>query len=112
MTKQAVTINVGGGPGNSSVREAAMTEWARQVAHDQPAIVFAQEVPSDDWLGVWTATHNVTLGVERGWRIWLAVITHLDSSITRLTEADFPNLWYHGSYVAAARWDDAPGGPA
>jgi hypothetical protein len=97
MTKQAVTINVGGGPGNSSAHEAAMTEWARRVTHDQPAIVFAQEVPSDDWLGVWTANHNVTLGVERRWRIRSALITHRDLSITKLMEDDCPNLWYHGS---------------
>jgi hypothetical protein len=111
MTKTAVTINVGGGPGNSAAREAAMTEWARRIAHDQPAIIFAQEALSNDWLEVWTATHNVTLGVDRGWRIRSALITHRSLSITPLTEADSPNLWYHGNYVAAARWDDAPGGP-
>jgi hypothetical protein len=111
---RAVTINVGGGPGNSAARGAAMTNWACEVARARPAIIFAQEVP-DSWLSVWTDDHagdyNVTLGVEPTWRMRSALITHRDLSITRLTEDDLPNLRYHGSYVAAACWENAPGGP-
>ncbi len=112
MTMGAVTINVGSGPGNSAARATGMAEWAREAARRQPAVVFAQEVPLDGWHTEWTsAGYHVTFGVDRGWRMRSALITRQDLSITRLTEADVPNLWYHGSYVAAARWENAPLGP-
>ena len=113
MNAWAVTVNVGGGPGGGRARTEAMTAWALQALHErQPAVVFAQEVPSDGWLQVWEdAGYAVTLGHDRGWRIRSALITAPGLRIEPLTPEDLPNLQYHGNYVAAARCLDAQGGP-
>ena len=107
------TVNVVGGPGGSSARVAGMTAWAEQVMEQRrPSVVFAQEVPSDAWLGAWMRQgYTCTLGVEPSWRIRSALLTADGIDVTPLTASDLPNLSYHGSYVAAARWNNAPGGP-
>lgn len=75
-------------------------------------IVFAQEVPSDAWLDVWrSAGYAVTEGVGTRWKIRSALVTRRDVEVIPLTLADCPSLGYHGSYVAAASWRNAPDGP-
>jgi hypothetical protein len=113
MSSAAVTVNVGGGPGGSTARTVDMSRWAeRCIADEKPVIVFAQEVPNDDWLAIWKdAGYAVTDGVGPRWRIRSALVTRQDLDVTPLTEADCASLAYHGSYVAAARWNDAPRGP-
>ncbi len=108
-----VTINVGGGPGGSPTRRMGMGDWARHALETkQPAIVFAQEVPSEDWLRIWSdADYKVTDGEDRGWSIRSALITRKDLDVQPLTKEEFPSLWYHGSYVAAALWTNAPDTP-
>ena len=110
MYAWAVTVNVGGGPGGSAARTAGMTGWVEQAVDErQPAVVFAQEVPSDAWLAVFTDRgYTVTLGCEPVWRIRSAVITAPGLKVQALTTKDLPNLGYHGSYVAGARWLNAP----
>jgi hypothetical protein len=102
-----ITVNVGGGPGNSVQRMEGMSRWAQRVSRspEQPAVVFAQEVPDDKWLRVWAhAGYRVTEGVGPRWRIRSALITHVDMQVAPLTESDIPSLGYHGSYLASARW--------
>ena len=71
MHAWAVTVNVGGGPGGSAARTAGMTGWAEQALDErQPALVFAQEVPSDAWLAVFADRgSSVTLGCEPVYKI-------------------------------------------
>lgn len=65
-TGWAVTVNVGGGPGNTTRREQAMTDWAAHAAKTRaPAFVFAQEVSADAWLGGPT-TPRTSVSIEAG----------------------------------------------
>lgn len=108
MFEWCVTVNVGGGPGNTTRRTQGMTAWARGALAESPAVVFAQEVPNDGWIHVWTtAGYTVTLGCDRGWKIRSALLTRPDLKIQPMGTDDCPSLWYHGSYVACARWLNA-----
>jgi len=107
MLMWSVTVNVGGGPGHTARRAEGMSRWAEQVARgaDRPSVVFAQEVPSDDWLRIWAdAGYAVSEGVGARWRIRSALITASTMQVTPLSEAEAPTLTYHGSYLVAARW--------
>lgn len=113
MGQRGCTVNVGSGPGGSPRRTEAMRGWAQRVLRDpqQPVVVFAQEV-SDAWLQVWEdAGYRIYLGQDRGWRIRSALITAPGMHLEALPEGAWSNAWYHGSYLAARVWTDAPGGP-
>ena len=113
MTEWMVTANLGGSYGGSSARNSAMTSWGERVlAARRPAIAFIQELPygNDSWLQPWTtADYRVTFGVDRGWRVRSALLTRPDLEIASLPASDLPNLTYHGSYLAVARWSAASG---
>jgi len=108
----AVSMNLAGGLGTTPAKALRMNDWARFLMErdEPPAIVFAQEIPSDDWLDLWEG-YTVTLGSGPQWRVRSALITRSDLDVTGLTAREFPSLGYHGSYVAAARWHNAPCGP-
>lgn len=110
MTRWAVSVNVGGGPGCSAARIEGMTRWAAAAAGEyEPAIVFAQEVPDARWLEVWKGRgYTLFLGEDRGWKIRSALLTAPGLDVEPVTAAHVPNLRYHGSYLAAARWLNAP----
>lgn len=104
----AVTVNAGGGPGNTIRRERGMTDWAARVAETRdPVFVFAQEIPSDAWLEAWGPAYTVHCGIDRGWRIRSALLVRQDQSVGALPPGWAPNLTYHGSYVAATLWKQA-----
>jgi hypothetical protein len=89
-----------------------MLKWAEAIAtgDERPAAVFAQEV-SDEWLEVWCAAgYGITVGTDRGWKIRSALITSSEVNIAPIPEGVWSNAYYHGSYVAAGLWTDAPGG--
>lgn len=114
MNLAAVTVNVGSGPGNTQARTWGMLEWAlATVADRRPALVFAQEVPTSGWLETWTDAgyQSAILGPDRGWRIRSALIADRGLHVRPLTLQECPTLWYHGTYLAAGLWADAPGGP-
>jgi hypothetical protein len=100
-----VTANLGGAFAAGEVREAA-GKWARSaLAERRPAIVFAQEVPSDHWLDIWRSSgYRLWLGEPRGWAVRSVLLTRSDLHISDAGPSDHPTLHYHGSYVAAARW--------
>ena len=110
MTEWMVTFNVGGSFARHEVRAHAL-EWAqRSLESKRPAIVFAQEVPSDEWLAVWgEAGYEVSLGHDRQWKVRSALVTRKDLTVSPLSRDDFANLHYHGSYLAAARWSTRVG---
>jgi len=109
MFSMAVTVNVGGGPGGSATRVEGMSRWAeRCILRQNPSVVFAQEVPGDEWLAIWgDAGYTITDGVEPRWRIRSALITRHDLDVTQVTQSNCASLEYHGSYLAVARWNNA-----
>lgn len=95
-----VTINVGGGFGGAA-RHSGMIAWAERAVLERPLVVFAQELPSSDWLEVWTSRgYKAFFGADRGWKVRSAVLVRHD--IDAEPQA-IPNADYHGSYVASAR---------
>lgn len=115
-TRWAVTVNVGGSFAAQAV-QTGMVGWAVSALRREPIFVFAQEVPSPEWLTVWTdAGYSCVLGPDRGWRVRSALLISPEQVIEPLTppaetSADpwLNTLGYHGSYVAAARWASARG---
>lgn len=106
----AVTVNVGGGPGNSPAREAAMSDWAVEASRTrQPAFVFAQEVPSPGWIEAWGPGYRLYEGVDRHWRIHSALLVRSDLAVREVPAGWALNLRYHGSYLAAVLWTTSSG---
>lgn len=112
MRGKACTINVGSGPGGSAERTTAMVAWASAVVdQEQPAVVFAQET-SPEWLRVWRAAgYEILPGKDRGWRMSTVLLHWPEIQLQPVPDDVWPNAYYHGSYVAAGLWTNAPGGP-
>jgi hypothetical protein len=115
VTEWAVTVNVGGAF-MSSARQDSMLAWSNAALAREPAFVFAQEVPSEAWLSVWTdAKYQPVLGLNRRWAVRSALLVRSDLEIEPLTTPESlapeapTTLGYHGSYVAVARWNSAEG---
>jgi endonuclease/exonuclease/phosphatase family metal-dependent hydrolase len=111
LEMQAVTVNLGCGGPHPARRPAAMTDWALVALDKKPGFVFAQEVPSDpSWIEVWTANNYKPIrGIDRRWRTCSMLLVHPELAVEPLTEADCPNFYYHGNYVAAGLWETGAG---
>jgi len=87
-----------------------MLAWASRVVSslDRPSLVFAQEC-HDDWLRVWAdAGYQVILGDAEGqpqYKVRSAILAERTLGLSRAEVEDVPTLAYHGSYIAAARWE-------
>jgi hypothetical protein len=111
----AVTVNVGLASvyGATSAREAAMIEWASK-ARDQraPDLVFAQEV-SPAWLDSWSG--YTVCGWDREAPVYgpRSAVLGRDGvvGVHSTGVAEVPELRYHGSYLAVARWESHPKRP-
>jgi hypothetical protein len=109
MTGWTVTANLGGKFSTDAVK-AGSVRWAQQAIERRPLVVFAQEVPSASWLKVWSAAgYEVALGGPPSWAVQSAVITDRRLTVEPVSVGEFPNLGYHGSYVAAVRWSSSRG---
>jgi hypothetical protein len=84
----------------------------------RPALVFVQEVPSAQWLGVWEqCRYDIILGIDRGWKTRSALLVRDDLDVEPITstsgllwdDIEFRTLVYHGSYVAAGMWRSEAG---
>jgi hypothetical protein len=89
-----------------------MIEWAESVIDgERPALVFAQET-SPEWLRIWRrAGYGILSGRDRGWRMSTVLLHRPEMTLEPLPDHVWPNAYYHGSYIAAAVWTDAPAGP-
>jgi len=107
MASHAVTVNVGGGPGNSIARSRAMIDWVLGIAQvREPAFVFAQEV-TQPWLDAWDSTrYHIAKTVGRSWQIRSALLFRSDLHVERVPSDWAPNLErYHGSYLSSGLWE-------
>ncbi len=93
----AVTFNLGCGGPHSQARTAAAFEWAVQ-ARSQYDLVFAQEIPGDEWLELWRDTHIVHAFNTPKYRVRSAILAN---KVLASCDASFPTSDYHDSYVAA-----------
>ncbi len=117
MTTWAVTVKAGGQFARGQAR-AGMLNWALAASRTRPAIVFVQEVPSPEWLGIWDeARYQVILGVDRGWKTRSALLAREDLDVEPVTTVSglscddpaFGTLLYHESYVAVGLWRSTAG---
>lgn len=100
MSPCMVTVNVGGSFGSARRRDG-MLAWAEDAAQQQPLLVFAQEVPAQAWLDVWTGHgYQAVRGPDRGWQVRSALLAHRSVEVQR--EHHHRNRHYHGSYLATA----------
>lgn len=108
---RAVTVNLGGASPGALVDPKRADEWAKAAAKQRYDVVFAQEVPNDEWLGIWEEQGYRVVpceGTSYRTRSALIVCSTIDAA-----DADWglPTSGYHGSYVAAARLHHPSGRP-
>lgn len=83
-----------------------MLEWTTEFLSGthRPRLIFAQETYPAWLLFVEESGYQVIEGVERGWNVRSALIVDQGVEVHGLTDADLPELRYHGTYVAAGLW--------
>jgi hypothetical protein len=83
-----------------------MLKWTRDaLSRRAPVVCFVQETfPA--WIALLEEDDDYTVltGVERGWKVHSALVYRSDLQVERIDQTEVSALWYHGSYVAAARW--------
>ncbi|MBD3923284.1 hypothetical protein IEZ26_01515 [Nocardioides cavernae] len=104
MELRAVSANLGCASPSRVLpaRQAAAVEWAERVRRlEEPHLVFAQEVPNDQWLDAWR-TEGWDVSVTEGprYRVRSALLWR---EVEDLGPLDLPTADYHGSYVAGRK---------
>jgi hypothetical protein len=108
---RAVSVNLGGASPGALVDPERADEWAKAAVQPQYDVVFAQEVPNDEWLGIWEANgYRVVEYDGKPYRTRSALIVRSGIGVVK-DGWDFPTRGYHGSYVAAAMLHHPPLGP-
>ena len=104
MPLSAVSANLGcASPSRVlAAREVAAVEWAERVRRfEEPHLVFAQEVPNDQWLDAWRAEGwKVSEPEGPSYRVRSALLWR---DLEDLGPLDLPTADYHRSYVAGRK---------
>lgn len=89
-----------------------MSDWVRSAIQERrPALIFAQEVTDEFTQALADSGYTVVTDPSRHWRVRSAIAGAPGVDLEAVSEADFPTLTYHGSYVAAGAWRNSPVGP-
>lgn len=80
-------------------RIASATQWAAEVRRTGAHLVFAQEIPGDEWLRAWKSDYEIVTVARPRYQVRSALLVERSISCDLYP---LPTVRYHDSYVAAA----------